>query len=189
GEEIGMTNVEYDIEEYRDLEIRNWYNEQIASGKSSEALMPSIHKIGRDNARTPMQWDDSPNAGFTQGQPWLKVNPNYADINVAKAKQQRNGIWPWYRDLIALRKQQKTLVYGHYDSLMEASDQVFAHRRRDENGDFLVLVNLTDDVATLDIDPELTKLDWQVVMNNNSESQWLEQLQPWQAVIARQGGA
>ncbi|MDX1340891.1 MAG: alpha-glucosidase [Reinekea sp.] len=189
GEEIGMTNVEYDIEEYRDLEIRNWYNEQIASGKSSEALMPSIHKIGRDNARTPMQWDDSPNAGFTQGQPWLKVNPNYADINVANAKQQRNGIWPWYRDLIALRKQQKTLVYGHYDSLMEASDQVFAHRRRDENGDFLVLVNLTDDVATLDIDPELTKLDWQVVMNNNSESQWLEQLQPWQAVIARQGGA
>ncbi len=185
GEEIGMTNVAYDIEEYRDLEILNWYNEQISKGKEPEQLMHSIHHIGRDNARTPMQWNAQEYAGFSTAKPWLKVNPNYVDINVEKAQQEPDGIWCWYRDLIALRKAEKTLVYGRYESIMEMSDQVFAHRRTDTLGDFLVLVNLSDDAVDLELTKPVADECWEVVQNNDASEQWLEKLEPWQAVIAK----
>lgn len=184
GEEIGMTNVKYPIEEYRDLEILNWYNEQLAAGANPEDLMHSIHHIGRDNARTPMQWNSGPNAGFSQGQPWLKVNPNYTEINVAAAQQSREGIFPWYQQLIALRKQHKTLVYGRYTPFMLESEQVFAFRRTDDAGDFLVLVNLSDNPASLSLPNEVVSLSWEVVMDNQANKS-LASLLPWQALIMR----
>ena len=185
GEEIGMTNVAYRIDEYRDLEILNWYNEQCALGKNPEQLLRSIHHIGRDNARTPMQWNATDNAGFTTGKPWLKINPNYIDINVAAAKVEPEGIWRWYQELIALRKTEKTLVYGQYESLMESSEQVFAHRRSDANGDFLIVVNLSDQSADLELPISVVEQKWEVVLNNVQNDHWLDVLKPWQAVIAR----
>jgi len=185
GEEIGMTNVKYSINEYKDLEILNWYNEQIELGKTPDELIPSVHAMGRDNARTPMHWNNSEHAGFTTGTPWIKVNPNYIDINVESAKQEANGIWSWYRDLIQLRKQEKTLVYGSYESIMEDSEQVFAHRRTDEQGDFLILVNLSDNVAVMSLSQTTRAQKWQSIMNNQSNDDWLNKLEPWQAVIVK----
>ena len=192
GEEIGMTNVQFPIEDYRDLEIINWYREKLAAGGNPEQLLTSIHRMGRDNARTPMQWTSGPQAGFTSGTPWLKLNPNYPEINVVAAQADERGIWPWYQQLIALRKLHKTLVYGHYESFMASSEQVFAHRRSDAQGDFLVLVNLSDEPVDLLLPETVKALDWQLVMNNRESGAqppqpcvWLQHLQPWQAVIAQ----
>jgi oligo-1,6-glucosidase len=185
GEEIGMTNVAYDIEDYRDLEILNWYNEQIDLGKPPETLMPSIHKIGRDNARTPMQWNDEVHGGFTKGSPWLKVNPNYEEINVAAAQQEKDGIWPWYKALIALRTKEKTLVYGAYDEIMNSSEQVFGFRRYDDLGEFLILVNLSDDEVQLDLPDVVQATKWLPLMNNLAGPYNYQNLKPWQAIIAK----
>jgi glycosidase len=184
GEEIGMTNVQYAIEDYRDLEILNWYNEQLALGKHADDLLRSVHLMGRDNARTPMQWDSTKNAGFSSGQPWLKVNPNFTEINVALAQQQTDGIWPWYQRLIALRKQEKTFVYGTYEPFMLDSEQVFAYRRHDQSNDFLVLVNLSDHPATLEIPQNLRSHNWNLVLDNR-DNMSLDSLLPWQALILR----
>lgn len=185
GEEIGMTNVAYPIEEYRDLEILNWYNEQIELGKNPESLLSSIHKMGRDNARTPMQWSTAANAGFSTGKPWLKVNPNYVDINVEQAKSKPDSIWYWYKELIALRKMEKTLVYGRYEPFMLTSEQVFAFRRTDDQGDFLILVNLSDDDALLELPNAIHDVQWTIVMNNQASPLSLSILKPWQAIICR----
>lgn len=183
GEEIGMTNVAFPIEDYRDLEIHNWFNEQVASGREPETLLPSIHQMGRDNARTPMQWDASDNAGFSVGQPWLRVNPNYPEINVAADRVDPDGIWSWYRDLIALRKANKTLVYGRYTPFMTDSEQVFAFRRDDAAGDYLMLINLSDQPADLSLPDSVTSEAWQTVMNNLDSMDGLSSLRPWQALI------
>lgn len=185
GEEIGMTNVQYAIEDYRDLEILNWYREQLELGQDPERLLRSIHLMGRDNARTPMQWDDSDNAGFTKGTPWLKVNPNYTEINVAAAKKKDDGIWPWYQQMIALRKQEKTFVYGAYQSFMDDSEQVVAYRRTDAAADFLVLVNLSGEVASLTLPDEVVAISWSVVMNNLESPISVSELRPWQALVLR----
>lgn len=183
GEEIGMTNVAYSIEDYRDLEIHNWYNEQVAAGRVPEQLLASIHRMGRDNARTPMQWDASENAGFSVGDPWLKVNPNYPTINVATERADPKGIWHWYHDLIALRKVNKTLVYGRYIPFMLDSEQVFAYRRQDADGDYLILINLSDHRADLVLPDSVMAEPWQVVMNNVEALDGFASLQAWQALI------
>lgn len=185
GEEIGMTNVQYAIEDYRDLEILNWYREQLELGQNPEKLLRSIHLMGRDNARTPMQWDDSANAGFTKGTPWLKVNPNFTEINVATAKNNVDGIWPWYQQMIALRKQEKTFVYGAYQSFMDDSEQVVAYRRTDAEGDFLVLVNLSGEEASLSLPDDVAAKNWRVVMNNLKSPESVSELRPWQALVLK----
>jgi oligo-1,6-glucosidase len=132
-----------------------------------------------------MQWDDSLNAGFSVGAPWLKVNPNYIDINVAAARANPNSIWYWYRDLIALRKQEKTLVYGAYTPFMVESEQVFAFRRSAEAGDFLVLVNLSDVAADIELPTEVHDIGWSALLNNLDADADLALLQPWQALVLK----
>ena len=120
GEEIGMTNVQFDsIEEYQDIETRNMYRERIEKGEDKEQIMQSIYAKGRDNARTPMQWDHSPNAGFTTGTPWIKVNPNYQTINVEQALYDPNSIFYCYQKLIQLRHEKETIRYGSFTLLLE----------------------------------------------------------------------
>lgn len=106
GEEIGMTNVKFTaIEHYKDIEILNMYREKVTEGGADpNSVLNAIHIKGRDNARTPMQWDDSANAGFTEGEPWLKVNPNYKEINVEQALADSDSIFYYYQRLLALRK-------------------------------------------------------------------------------------
>lgn len=112
GEELGMTNIRLPIEDYQDLEIQNLYRTRLAAGIPEAEIMASIYAKGRDNARTPMQWDDSLSAGFTTGTPWLPVNPNYKEVNAAAALADEDSIFYYYQKLIALRKQLPVLTEG-----------------------------------------------------------------------------
>ncbi|MEF2290939.1 alpha-glucosidase [Virgibacillus dokdonensis] len=152
GEEIGMTNVQFpSIDDYEDIELINWYNERLAQGHHKEDLMQAIYAIGRDNARTPMQWNDKPHAGFTTGQPWLNVNPNYTTINTEAALADPNSIFYYYQQLIALRKQEPTIIYGKFDLLLEDNEEIFAYTRTHQEDTLLVVCNFTDQQQTCEL--------------------------------------
>lgn len=149
GQEIGMTNVQFDsIEDYNDVAIKNLYKNEREEGKSHEEVMEIIWKNGRDNSRTPMQWNDEPQGGFTTGTPWLKVNPNYTEINVEKALKDPDSIYHYYKKLIQLRKENQTLIYGNYDLLVENDDKIYAYTRKLEDETFVILTNLFPEETT-----------------------------------------
>ena len=149
GEEIGMTNVQFDsIEEYQDIETRNMYRERIEKGEDKEQIMQSIYAKGRDNARTPMQWDHSPNAGFTTGTPWIKVNPNYQTINVEQALYDPNSIFYCYQKLIQLRHEKETIRYGSFTLLLEKDADIFAYKREHKKETIYVVCNFTGKEVT-----------------------------------------
>lgn len=131
GEEIGMTNVQFEsINDYRDIETLNFFREAAVKGNADVSkVMAAIFKKGRDNARTPMQWSDGENAGFTSRKPWIGINPNFPDINVKKAVEDKNSILHYYKKLIELRKQYPALVYGSYMPLIEEDEEVFSYMR------------------------------------------------------------
>ncbi|MCS0542876.1 alpha-amylase family glycosyl hydrolase, partial [Aeromonas veronii] len=145
GQELGMTNVSFDsIDDYKDIEIQNFYKDQIDQDNfTKEEIMDAIHFRGRDNARTPMQWDDSENAGFTTGTPWIKVNPNFKDINVQTEIADPDSIYHYYKKLIGLRKNNPIMVYGSYDLILEENEQIYAYTRTLGNETLLVITNFT----------------------------------------------
>ncbi|WP_290719838.1 MULTISPECIES: glycoside hydrolase family 13 protein [Exiguobacterium] len=145
GEEIGMTNVAFeDIADYEDIEIRNMWKERTEQGASPAELLRSIHVKGRDNARTPMQWDASENAGFSTGTPWLKVNPNYPEINVEQALADEQSIFYYYQQLIRLRHDHELVVYGRYELLLEDHPKVYAYSRTLEGETWYVYCSFAD---------------------------------------------
>lgn len=142
GEELGMTNVRFEsIEDYKDIEILNMHKEYMAAGRDEKTIMESIYSKGRDNARTPMQWNSGPQAGFTTGTPWLTVNPNYKEINAEQAVADPNSIFHYYRRLIELRKQHDIIVYGDYQILREEDVQIYAYLRSLGDEKLLVVLN------------------------------------------------
>jgi len=148
GQEIGMTNIKFDrITDYRDIDTLNYYADEIAGGSDPAQIMANIHYRGRDNARTPMQWDASPNAGFTAGTPWLAVNPNYLEINVAVQRRDPDSVLNYYKRMIRLRKANAVLVYGDYTLLAADDEQVYAYLRRLEDKTVLVVLNFSRDPA------------------------------------------
>lgn len=145
GEELGMTNVRFDsIEQYQDIEIRNMYRERLEKGYAEKYIMESIYAKGRDNARTPMQWDDTENAGFTTGTPWLGVNPNYTEINARSQLQDENSVFHYYKKLIHLRKENSIFVDGDFTLLLPEDENIFAYVREYEGRKLLVAANFTD---------------------------------------------
>jgi len=147
GEEIGMTNVAFEsIEDYRDIETCNMYREYVEErGYDPQAVLVTIHAKSRDNARTPVQWDAGAQAGFTSGTPWIKVNPNYRTINVAQALADPDSILHYYRRLIQLRKENPIIVYGRYDLIVDADEQVYAYTRTLPDDRLLVILNFSAD--------------------------------------------
>ncbi|EGO5829166.1 alpha-glucosidase [Enterococcus faecalis] len=144
GEEIGMTNYPIsDVSEAEDIETINMYNERLSLGFSKETLMESINAKGRDNARTPIQWDNSENAGFTTGTPWLHVNPNYREINVAANLANAESIFYTYKKLIQLRKKNEIVVWGEYTLLENTPPEVFAYQRTLNDEVWLVVANIS----------------------------------------------
>lgn len=142
GEEIGMTNANFQgIEDYRDVETLNYYEECKEKGIPHEEIMKAIQIKSRDNSRTPMQWDDSVQAGFTLGQPWIKVNPNYPEINVVAELKDPDSIFHYYRRLIELRKKHKVIVYGEYQLLLPDHEEIYVFSRTYENERLLVILN------------------------------------------------
>ncbi|HLS61371.1 MAG TPA: alpha-glucosidase [Virgibacillus sp.] len=143
GQEIGMTNVQFDsIDDYNDIAIKNLYQNEREAGKSHDEIMAIIWKNGRDNSRTPMQWSKDENAGFTTGKPWLKVNPNYQDINVEKALADEQSIYYYYQRLIQLRKKYDVLIYGRYELILEKHDHIYAYTRTLDDEQFVIITNL-----------------------------------------------
>ena len=156
GEEIGMTNVKFDdISDYRDVETKNMYNERIEQGYSKEEVMKSIYAKGRDNARTPMQWSDSINAGFSFGNPWIAVNPNYKEINVEKAEMDENSVLHFYKNLIKIRKNSLCIRKGNYKSVLMQNENVFAYTREYCGETILVLCNFSDGEIAVEL-PEFS---------------------------------
>ncbi len=145
GSEIGMTNVQFpSIEDYRDVEIMNFYKEHMANGGDESEFLQAVYVNGRDNVRTPIQWSDAPNGGFSDAAPWIKINPNYKDINVEQALENPDSIFFYYKKMLAYRKANTTLVYGEYKDLAAKDEQVFAYRRMDEAAEFIVLLNFSE---------------------------------------------
>ncbi|MFG1172864.1 alpha-glucosidase [Erwiniaceae bacterium CAU 1747] len=185
GEEIGMTNVSFaDITDYRDIESLNLYQERIAEGVSHEAMMEGIHANGRDNARTPMQWDSSPHAGFTTGQPWIGVNPNFRTVNVAAALDDPDSVFYHYQKLVALRKQLPLLVHGDFRQILADHPQVFAWLRTFEDRTLVVINNFTAAQVTLAMPDNLHDRQGQCVISNYASRERLEStmaLQPYES--------
>lgn len=167
GEEIGMTNVQFDsIDDYQDIESINLYKERTAAGVPHEEMMQGIYENGRDNARTPMQWENTINAGFSEAQPWLKVNPNYSEINVAAALTDSDSVFYHYQKLIQLRKSQPVMVYGDYQALFADHKQVFAYQRTLGNKQVVVINNFTAEPVSLALDVSLQGLKGECLISN-----------------------
>jgi oligo-1,6-glucosidase len=146
GEELGMTNFPFaSIDEFRDIESLNHYAE---AGPES---LPALQAMGRDNARTPMQWDASEHAGFTTGRPWLAPNPNHTEINAAAQREDPDSVFHHYRRLIELRHTEPAVVHGDFTMLMEEDERVYAFLRRHEDTELLVLGNLSGDEVPVDL--------------------------------------
>lgn len=167
GQEIGMTNVRFaTIEEYNDVSAKNLYRIQRAAGVSHEAIMEGIWRNGRDNSRTPMQWSDEENAGFTTGTPWLKVNPNYREINVRQAMADPDSIYHFYRKLIRLRKEHPAALYGTYDLILPEHPEIYAYTRTLEGERLLVLANLFPAEAACELQESLRAGEAELLLAN-----------------------
>mgnify|MGYP000095970784 CR=1 FL=1 len=151
GEEIGMTNCYFtELDQYQDIESVNWAADAIAEGsRSMERIIDSLQVKSRDNARTPMLWNDSANAGFTTGKPWLKINENYTEINAEAAVADKGSVFWHYRDLIALRHNHDIVVNGTFDMLWPEHEQIFAYQRNLAGKTLTVVANFSDHAAEL----------------------------------------
>ena len=145
GEELGMTNTVFNsVDDFRDLESINAYRELVESGLfTKEDMFPKIAHKSRDNARTPMQWDASENAGFTTGTPWIAINPNYKKINVADQLKREDSVFHYYKKLIRLRKENEIIVYGKYELLLPEDDNIFAYTRSLDGKKLLTVCNFS----------------------------------------------
>ncbi|MEC2394385.1 alpha-amylase family glycosyl hydrolase, partial [Bacillus toyonensis] len=188
GEEIGMTNVRFEsIDEYRDIETLNMYKEKVIDrGEDKEKVMESIYIKGRDNARTPMQWDDQYHAGFTTGEPWITVNPNYKEINVKQAIQDEGSIFYYYKKLIELRKNNEIVVYGSYDLILDNSPSIFAYVRTYGEEKLLVIANFTADQCVFELPENIVYSESELLIHNyDSENGLMENvtLRPYEAMV------
>ena len=142
------------------------YKERIEKGYKHEEIMKSIYAKGRDNARTPIQWDDSENAGFTSGKPWIKVNPNYKEINAKSQLKDENSIFKYYKKLIQIRKANPVVVYGKYELILEENKEIFAYLRSLENEKLLVICNFTENNTNFNLDREINFTCRELLISN-----------------------
>lgn len=160
GQELGMTNVPFhSVEDFRDLDSINAYHELVEDQKvfSKEEMMRYLRYKSRDNARTPFQWDDSENAGFTTGTPWIMVNPNYKEINAKAELADPNSVFYYYQKLIQLRKEKEIIVYGTYDLLLPESEELYVYTRTLGEEKLLVVCNFSENEVELEIPEEFRK--------------------------------
>jgi len=183
---LGMVNNQVDrIEQFDDVEIQNTYQDWKNKGKDLDAFISISNEKGRDNARTPMQWDATPNGGFSAVKPWLASNQKYKNINVALQEKDPNSILNYYRKLIQYRKDHLTLVYGTFEVIQEDHDTLFAYwRKGDEN--LLIIHNLSDDETTLCMDNSV-ELKIEISNYQDSPEGHIEHiaLRPWESMIYR----
>lgn len=187
GEEIGMTNVPWEsLDKYRDLQVFDGHQKHLAAGGNEEEFLKSLKHTSRDNARTPMQWDDSENAGFTTGKPWIDVNPSYKKINVKEAQEDPNSVLNFYKKMLKFRRASKTLVYGDFQDLMPNDPNLFVYTRIMGDERFLVTLNFSDHNQTLKMPEGMTASE--CVICNYPDCVKLGDelnLRPWEACLLR----
>ncbi|KGX83811.1 glycoside hydrolase family 13 protein [Pontibacillus marinus] len=193
GEEIGMTNVSFaSIEDYKDIETLNMYKDKVEEqGQAVEEVMKSIHVKGRDNARTPMQWDASEHGGFTTGTPWLRVNPNYPEINAEAALNDPQSIFYYYQALISLRKQYDIIVYGSFDLIDRDHESLFNYVREYQGEKLLVLNNFTGEEQSYQVPEAFIGKEASLLISNYGHKNVVELgdgfLQPYEARVYKIG--
>ena len=182
GEEIGMTNPEFDLNDYEDIELTTNYKKLVEDEKtiSSKDFLKAARKISRDNARTPMQWNDKANAGFTTGKPWFKLNPDYSSINVEKDLSSSKSVFKYYQKLIELRHTNNILEFGNAKLLMPDDEDIFAYTRQYKNQKWLVIANLSSHSRSLEI---LNKFNESKIVISNYEEIKTGLLRPYEALI------
>ncbi len=182
GDELGMENIRFDnIEDYDDITVKNRYQALKKTGGDVKKFIEELKFSERDNGRTPMQWDNSGNAGFGTGKPWLKVNPDYTTVNVAAQEKDPNSTLNYFRNFIKLRKSEPTLIYGKYTLLDKDNKQVYAYLRERDSKKILVLLNFSDKPATVN-----TGLDYKnaiILSDNYSTSSTDKTLRPYEALV------
>ncbi len=187
GEELGMSNCPFPkLEDLRDIESINAFHELTEAGKvSPEDMMRYIRLRGRDNARTPMQWDDSANAGFTTGTPWIMVNPNYTEINAKAELEDPDSVFHYYQKIIGLRKKEKVMVYGTYQLLDPDNEKLYVYTRTLDNEKLLVICNFTEEEEAYSILEEFSKGE---VLISNYHRETVEKeilLKPYEALVLK----
>ena len=185
GEELGMTNIYFDkLEDYRDIESINYFKEFTESGlMTPEHMMKCLMLRSRDNARTPMQWDDSKQAGFTEGEPWIKVNPNYKKINAAQQLEDPNSIFHYYQKLIRLRKEKDIIVYGEFEPLYREDEQIFAYTRKQDQEKLLTVCNFSDKNAEVEVPEEFKGAECLITNLGRKEFERKIVLNPYEAFV------
>lgn len=178
GEEIGMTNLYLDdISQYRDIESTNAYQIMSDNGFTNDAILDILQDKSRDNSRSPVQWDDSENAGFTTGTPWIDVAKNYKQINVKQALADKNSVFYTYQKLIELRHNLDIITYGEVKPLLEEHPQIFAYERKLDDKSMLVLANFTDEAVDV---PSSIDIEGSILINNGTYHSNV--LEPYQAI-------
>ena len=176
----------FNVNEFKDIESINAYHEYVESGLiSKEDMMRYLCYKSRDNARTPMQWNDQKNAGFTTGTPWIKVNPNYVEINAEEEVKRADSVFSYYKKLIALRHQEEVIVYGHYELLLPESEELYVYTRELNEEKLLVICNFTDKEVSYAVPDEFVGKE---ILISNYEEQEIKQelsLKPYEAIVIR----
>ena len=187
GEEIGMTNVHFDLDEYEDIEVRNAYKELVLNGKtiSEDDFKKAVWNKSRDNARTPMQWDESDNAGFTTGKPWFRVSDRYKEINVKQALADKDSIFYYYKKLIELRHKESLLTEGNYQLLLPEDEKIFAYLRNTENETWLIVANMSEDIVLTDELKTFVNAKQDIMIGNYDRVNLDEALRPYEAFMMR----
>jgi len=185
GEELGMTNIYFDkLEDYRDIESINYFKEFTESGlMTPEHMMKCLMLRSRDNARTPMQWDDSKQAGFTEGEPWIKVNPNYKKINAAQQLEDPDSVFHYYQKLIRLRKEKDIIVYGEFEPLYREDEQIFAYTRKQDQEKLLTVCNFSDKNAEVEVPEEFKGAECLITNLGRKEFEGKIVLNPYEAFV------
>ena len=185
GEELGMTNVYFDkLEDYRDIESINFFTELTESGlMTPEYMMKCLMLRSRDNARTPMQWDDSEQAGFTDGESWIKVNPNYKEINAAQQLKDPNSIFHYYQKLISLRKEKDIIVYGEFEPLYRDDEQIFVYTRKLDQEKLLTVCNFSERNAEMEIPEEFKGAECLITNLDRTVFEGKIVLKPYEAFV------
>ncbi len=188
GDEIGMTNIILEsVDEVNDVQSLNFYNENLETKRySNESALEMINKEGRDNARTPIQWNDEVNGGFSKANPWLKVNPNYKEINVAKQDNDSNSILNFYRNLLKIRKQNDVFVYGDFEELEFNNSSLYVYKKVLSDEEIIVLLNFKNVKEKVDVSEKISKT--KILINNydglDIDGKYVH-LKPYQGVILK----
>ncbi|WP_270506905.1 alpha-glucosidase [Paraclostridium sordellii] len=184
GQEIGMTNVEFEnIEDYDDVKTKNNYYLGLESGESHENLIKRAWRLSRDNSRTPMQWDDSNFGGFSKSKPWININPNYKTINVKNQINDEDSILNFYKTMIKIRKSNEALIYGEYKLILEDDKNIYAYKRVLGSDEFIIITNMSNEKVMYNYKDIKLNYENLVIANlkvKNHETTNSIELKPWE---------